>query len=165
MRIPASAELQVVFNFEKCLLRVNEYPFDPNRGFDIAYHCAFLILDDDRPALFFVVDGGSDKPGHGAPLMHTWTLVLSLPVPDFTMPYNVIMLTSTAVAFFCGFMFNYMYQRVHLWRPGELPVGAKRRLRYRIANAVRAVVDRARRVLSWIAPRKPTAVEARPKQD
>lgn len=162
LRIPANAELRIVFNFEKCLLRVNEYPFDPNRGFDIAYHCVFIV---DRPALLFVVDGGRDKPSHGAPLMHTWTLVLSLPVPDFTMPYNVIMLTSTAIALFFGLLFNYIYQRVYLWRPGEPPVGTKRRLRHRISNAIRTVVGRSKYVLSWITPRKPIVIESHPKQD
>jgi GPI-anchor transamidase subunit T len=35
LRVPAKSEVTIDIHFEKCLLRVTEYPFDPNRGFDI----------------------------------------------------------------------------------------------------------------------------------
>ena len=36
-----------------------------------------------------------------------------LPLPDFSMPYNVITLTSTAVAFFLGTMLNVLVRKKH----------------------------------------------------
>ncbi|CAG8586223.1 8487_t:CDS:1, partial [Racocetra persica] len=36
------------------------------------------------------------------------TLLVSLPTPDFSMPYNVITLTCTVIALFFGSMFNLM---------------------------------------------------------
>ena len=35
IRVPAMSEVAINIHFDKCLLRVTEYPFDPNRGFDI----------------------------------------------------------------------------------------------------------------------------------
>jgi hypothetical protein len=36
-------------------------------------------------------------------------LLLSLPFPDFSMPFNVIAFSSTIIAFFFGSMFNTLY--------------------------------------------------------
>jgi phosphatidylinositol glycan class T len=41
-------------------------------------------------------------------------LVVPLAVPDFSMPYNVICLTSTVLAIFMGGVLNAL-----LWRPGK----------------------------------------------
>lgn len=38
--------------------------------------------------------------------IYTDTLLVSLPTPDFSMPYNVITLTCTVVALFFGSLFN-----------------------------------------------------------
>ncbi len=40
--------------------------------------------------------------------IYTETLLVSLPTPDFSMPYNVITLTCTVIALFFGSMFNLM---------------------------------------------------------
>jgi phosphatidylinositol glycan class T len=34
------------------------------------------------------------------------TLLVSLPTPDFSMPYNVITLSCTVLALYCGSLFN-----------------------------------------------------------
>lgn len=46
--------------------------------------------------------------------MYSPGLVVPLAVPDFSMPYNVICLTSTVLAIFMGGVLN-----VLLWRPGR----------------------------------------------
>lgn len=38
--------------------------------------------------------------------IYTDTLLVSLPTPDFSMPYNVITLTCTVIALFFGSVFN-----------------------------------------------------------
>jgi phosphatidylinositol glycan class T len=35
VRVPAKSEVTINIHFDKCLLRITEYPFDPDRGFDI----------------------------------------------------------------------------------------------------------------------------------
>lgn len=56
------------------------------------------------------------------------TVLLTLPTPDFTMPFNVIMLTSMAMTFFYGQFFNLIFRRFHLAEPGK-PAGPLSRLR------------------------------------
>lgn len=45
------------------------------------------------------------------------TLLLTVPTPDFTMPFNVIMLTSLAMTFFYGYFFNLSFRRFYLHDP------------------------------------------------
>ena len=45
------------------------------------------------------------------PLRRCCTPRQDLPLPDFSMPYNVITLTSTVLAFFCGTMLNVLVRK------------------------------------------------------
>lgn len=86
LELGASAQLE--FAFEKSLLRLLEYPPDANHGFEIA------------PALTTLV--GEPEPFY----TRTPSLLLPLPVPDFSMPYNVIILTSTVMGLAFGTLYN-----------------------------------------------------------
>ncbi|CAI6717997.1 ANL_collapsed_G0025090.mRNA.1.CDS.1 [Saccharomyces cerevisiae] len=44
--------------------------------------------------------------------MRTSTLLLSLSTPDFSMPYNVIILTSTIMGLIFGMLYNLMVKRM-----------------------------------------------------
>ena len=87
--IPANSTVVLTYDFEKAILRYTEYPPDANRGFDIA------------PAVITI----------GNVSIRTTTLLLPLPTPDFSMPYNVIILTSTVMALSFGFIFNLLVRR------------------------------------------------------
>ena len=87
--IPANSTVVLTYDFEKAILRYTEYPPDANRGFDIA------------PAVITIGDVS----------IRTTSLLLPLPTPDFSMPYNVIILTSTVMALSFGFIFNLLVRR------------------------------------------------------
>jgi len=88
--IPANSTVILTYDFEKAILRYTEYPPDANRGFDIA------------PAVITIGDNVS---------IRTTTLLLPLPTPDFSMPYNVIILTSTVMALGFGSVLNMLVRR------------------------------------------------------
>jgi len=89
LRIPANSTVVLTYDFEKAILRYTEYPPDANRGFDIA------------PAVINI----------GNVSIRTTSLLLPLPTPDFSMPYNVIILTSTVMALAFGSVFNLLVRR------------------------------------------------------
>lgn len=89
LRIPANSTTVLTYDFEKAILRYTEYPPDANRGFDIA------------PAVITI----------GNVSIRTTSLLLPLPTPDFSMPYNVIILTSTVMALAFGTIFNRLVRR------------------------------------------------------
>ena len=97
--VPANSSLILSYDFEKAILRYTEYPPDANRGFDVPAAVVKVVGEDER---------GSAKEGGE---VRTTALLLSLPTPDFSMPYNVIIFTSTVIALAFGFIFNLLVRR------------------------------------------------------
>ena len=97
MSIPANSTVFLTYEFDKAILRYTEYPPDANRGFDVA------------PAVIRLLSGPSRQ---GSSFLRTTSLLLPLPTPDFSMPYNVIILTSTVIALAFGSIFNLLVRRL-----------------------------------------------------
>jgi phosphatidylinositol glycan class T len=96
MSVPVASTVTLTYDFEKAILRYTEYPPDANRGFNVA------------PAVIRILDNV-----HNAPIyIRSTSLLLQLPTPDFSMPYNVIILTSTVIALAFGTIFNILVRRV-----------------------------------------------------
>ena len=95
------SELCWSVEFDKRFLHLSQYPPDPHRGFDLS------------PGAFVV-----SAAGGGSGIYYSDALLLHVPTPDFSMPYNVITLTCTVMALFFGSMFN------TLIRPQQLPTVA-----------------------------------------
>lgn len=93
--VPASSTVTLIYDFEKAILRYIEYPPDANRGFNVA------------PAVIKILHASEDNPIY----IRTTSLLLQLPTPDFSMPYNVIILTSTVIALAFGSIFNLLVRR------------------------------------------------------
>ena len=86
--VPARDSIELTLDFERTILRYGEYPPDANRGFDVAAGIVYLDEEDTHSEI------------------RTTNLLLPLPTPDFSMPYNVIILTSTVIALLFGGTFN-----------------------------------------------------------
>jgi GPI-anchor transamidase subunit T len=98
LTIPPASTLTLTYDFEKAILRYTEYPPDANRGFDVA------------PAVIRLLSPASANSRRGQ-YLRTTSLLLPLPTPDFSMPYNVIILTSTVMALGFGNIFNLLVRR------------------------------------------------------
>ncbi|KAL4780432.1 GPI transamidase component PIG-T [Aspergillus varians] len=92
LSVPPASTVTLTYDFEKAILRYTEYPPDANRGFNVA------------PAVIKIT---AAKPIY----IRTTSLLLPLPTPDFSMPYNVIILTSTVIALAFGSIFNLLVRR------------------------------------------------------
>lgn len=97
LSIPPGSLLTLQIPFEKGFLRYTDFPFDPNRGFDVGGA---------------IVTYGT-SPDHQVHTLVTPKLLLTMATPDFTMPYNVITLTSTIIVLFYGTIFNICYRRFY----------------------------------------------------
>lgn len=124
--IPPNSTFVLSYDFDKAILRYTEYPPDPNRGFEIA------------PAIVRIL-GRTGKP---STYMRTTSLLLYLPTPDFSMPYNVIILTSTVIALGFGSIFNLLVRR--FVAADEIPALRIGRLREPIR---RQIIDLTNKIL------------------
>lgn len=95
VRLPKRTKMKLSFFFDKAMLLYAEYPPDANHGFEL------------EPAVFAVKNsnGGIDY------VMRSTTNLLTLPTPDFSMPYNVIILTSTVMSLTFGSIFNMLTKK------------------------------------------------------
>ncbi|KAI9787428.1 MAG: Subunit of the glycosylphosphatidylinositol transamidase complex-like protein [Peltula sp. TS41687] len=144
MVVPANSTVSLTYDFEKAILRYTEYPPDANRGFDIPPAIIHILPPDDNNNTTH--DDALDRYHHRhqqqqqQTYIRTTTLLLSLPTPDFSMPYNVIILTSTVMALAFGSIFNLLVRRF----VGADEVDRSRGLR----GLLRMLVARGRLVLS-----------------
>ncbi|XP_059149717.1 GPI transamidase component PIG-T-like [Physella acuta] len=116
----ANSVTELHWTFSRAYLKWTEYPPDANHGFHIgsAVITAMIpsTLEYTMPSQFssqldsilFQSEENSTK----FPLrIHTESLLVQLPTPDFSMPYNVICLTCTVVAIAFGSIHNLTTRR------------------------------------------------------
>ncbi len=109
LSIPPSSTLTLNYAFEKAILRYTEYPPDANRGFDVA-PAVIRLLSPPAVSAYSPFSLRSRNRAQGV-YVRTTSLLLPLPTPDFSMPYNVIILTSTVMALGFGSIFNLLVRR------------------------------------------------------
>ena len=87
----------------KPFLRYTEHPPDAQRGWDLP------------PAVFVPlgIPEGMDNISTGQRLRRVYTpvLLVDLATPDFSMPYNVIIMSCTLIALIFGSVFNLLTRR------------------------------------------------------
>uniref|UniRef100_A0A6B2L1F9 GPI transamidase component PIG-T n=1 Tax=Arcella intermedia TaxID=1963864 RepID=A0A6B2L1F9_9EUKA len=117
--LPPKSTFTFEIEYDKFILHFFEYPPDPNRGFDIGP----ALVEAELPCYLFThLDDNLTKECKDTLKcandicddlsiitnltrkyqFFTTGLSISMPTPDFSMPYNVITLTCTMIAFFFG---------------------------------------------------------------
>lgn len=96
LTIPAASTLQLSMEVTKSFLRYTEHPPDAQRGWDLP------------PAVSIV--GGNDTTMRGR-RVYTPAVLVDVATPDFSMPYNVIIMSSTLIALIFGSIFNLLTRR------------------------------------------------------
>ncbi|KCV71419.1 hypothetical protein H696_02366 [Fonticula alba] len=128
---PGPHEGEVLFEMRvrKRFIHIDLHPPDANRGFEIfpsevQVECQLPAGHDARlipTGLAWPADGAaspamaSSTPSGSVALRYrafTRPLLVYLPLPDFSMPFNVIAGTSTVIALFFGYMFNHLVRAV-----------------------------------------------------
>ncbi len=154
IRIPPASRVVLTYDFEKTILRYTEYPPDANRGFDVAA-AVITILDHlpSSPSIGEIPPADNNPQQHsslprqqhrGTSNLRTTGLLLSLPTPDFSMPYNVIIFTSTAIALAFGSLYNILVRRFVAADESPADLGAAAVLKRRILDISRKVAAIAR---------------------
>lgn len=105
LTIPAKSTLRLSMEVSKAFLKYTEHPPDAMRGWDLP------------PAVFFPLHLSVNSTHETRPIMgisarmYTPTLLIDLPTPDFSMPYNVIILSCTLITLIFGSVFNLLIRR------------------------------------------------------
>ncbi|XP_053675234.1 GPI transamidase component PIG-T [Anopheles nili] len=119
LRVPARSTIELSIDFDYIFLKWQEYPPDANHGHYIPSSIISLLLSSARNytsvprevALFRESFNATRLTGYFLQL-RTEALLLTLPTPDFSMPYNVICLACTVVALAFGPIHNISTKRI-----------------------------------------------------
>ncbi|XP_029292030.1 GPI transamidase component PIG-T [Cottoperca gobio] len=138
VQLPPNSVTEVTVQFERALLKWTEYTPDPNHGFYVGSSVisslvpSIVAMDtnstQERP-LFSSFFPCKEESSYFV-RVYTEPLLVNLPTPDFSMPYNVICLTCTVVAVGYGSLYNLLTRSFQIEEPS--PGLAKR-----IANVIR----------------------------
>lgn len=128
VKVPAHQTLALDYKFDKSLLLYAEYPPDANHGFAV------------EPAIVTVLEDG--KPWYQ---LRTTSSLVVLPTPDFSMPYNVIILSGTVISLGFGSLFNLLIKDVITEQEYEkLNTGG---LVSRLRTRIQAIVGTVKKVI------------------
>jgi len=131
MQLHVSRDVSVVsiaVMFEKAFLRVDEFPPDANRGFDLPP--AVVTLPPPVVIRFFrnlqgmdalesplldrmegLVIGGKNEPAEHPEVIYLNGLLITVPTPDFSMPFNVITMVCTLMSLMAGGVLSALTKR------------------------------------------------------
>ncbi|GLH16315.1 Uncharacterized protein GBIM_20616 [Gryllus bimaculatus] len=118
LRIPARSVTEIYIEFDYVFLKWQEYPPDANHGFYIgsAIISAYLPVGKNYmglPQAGPTIYSSFNASREGFLLqLRTESLIITLPTPDFSMPYNVICLACTVVALAFGPLHNITTKRL-----------------------------------------------------
>ncbi|XP_067007276.2 GPI transamidase component PIG-T [Anabrus simplex] len=150
LRLPPRSSTQISIEFDYVFLKWQEYPPDANHGFYVGAAVITAMLPSGRNYMGLPQDGSTITSSFNASRegylvqLRTETLIITLPTPDFSMPYNVICLACTVVALAFGPLHNITTKRLHL-RDCDTPNGVttwiKSKLSWRRAGKAPAATE------------------------
>ncbi|CAH1183567.1 unnamed protein product [Phaedon cochleariae] len=118
IKLPPRSTTSVSIDFDYVFLKWQEYPPDANHGFYIGSAIISSILPVARNYTGLPQDGtlishsfNASRSGYLVQV-RTENMVITLPTPDFSMPYNVICLACTVVALAFGPLHNITTRRL-----------------------------------------------------
>lgn len=120
LRLPARSTTEISVEFDYVFLKWQEYPPDANHGFYIGAAVITALLPVGRNYTGLPQDGSTITSSFNASRdgylvqLRTETLIVTMPTPDFSMPYNVICLACTVVALAFGPFHNITTKRLRL---------------------------------------------------
>lgn len=100
--LPPNSTVQLTLDVVKPFLRYTEHPPDAQRGWDLP------------PAVFIPLvpgAGAANATGRRLGRIYTPVLLVDLATPDFSMPYNVIIMSCTLIALIFGSVFNLLTRK------------------------------------------------------
>ncbi|KAH8929285.1 Gpi16-domain-containing protein [Atractiella rhizophila] len=108
-RLPPFSTLRVTIDFQPAFLRYTEYPPDPHRGLDIPSALVIVLPLQSNVSFLALTQNWSRIDGQR---IYSSNSLVVVPTPDFSMPYNVIMMTCTVLMLGWGGVFNVCTRRL-----------------------------------------------------
>lgn len=114
LTLPAGSTVHLKIEMTKSFLRYTEHQPDAQRGWDLP-PAVLVPFSPVNSNLSYHLAHGAEHPAQAPQFslqrIYTPVLLVDLATPDFSMPYNVIIMTSTLVALGFGSLFNLLTRK------------------------------------------------------
>ncbi|XP_050522567.1 GPI transamidase component PIG-T [Daktulosphaira vitifoliae] len=125
LELAAQSVTEISVQFDYVFLKWQEYPPDANHGFYIGSSTIIATIPRHVTPLTFdkslIVDNLNSTNSDYIISLKTENFIITLPTPDFSMPYNVICLACTVVALAFGPIHNITTKRLKLTTAKYVP--------------------------------------------
>ncbi|XP_050442857.1 GPI transamidase component PIG-T [Adelges cooleyi] len=125
LELAARSTTEISIQFDYVFLKWQEYPPDANHGFYIGSSTVIATIPRHLTPLTFdkslIVDNLNSSDFNYVISLKTENFIITLPTPDFSMPYNVICLACTVVALAFGPIHNITTKRLKLTTAKYVP--------------------------------------------
>lgn len=125
LELPPRSVTELSVQFDYVFLKWQEYPPDANHGFYIGSAIVKVTIPRHATSLTFdkslIVDNLNSSEADYLICLKTENFIITLPTPDFSMPYNVICLACTVVALAFGPIHNITTKRLKLTTAKYVP--------------------------------------------
>lgn len=125
LELPPRSVTEISVQFDYVFLKWQEYPPDANHGFYIGSAIVKATIPRHATSLTFdkslIVDNLNSSASDYLITLKTENFIITLPTPDFSMPYNVICLACTVVALAFGPIHNITTKRLKLTTAKYVP--------------------------------------------
>ena len=111
--VPSQMILEIVFDYEPKFINVDYFPADANRGFDIPPMIVQILnLELDGTDICHDILQQTYRDSIPMVTLYSNTLLLLAPLPDMSMPFNVLSFTCTFYVFVIGSLMNLLLKKV-----------------------------------------------------
>merc|ERR1712107_839230 len=145
LKLPPKSVTTISFQFELSILRWVEYPPDANHGFYFGSASITARIPDNKNVTRLAPEDstlsyaiwGNPPTLSDVVTIYTETLLVTLPTPDFSMPYNVICLACTVAALAFGPIHNITTKSLSLVSPEDVEPGLITKILLKIKSLLR----------------------------
>jgi Gpi16 subunit, GPI transamidase component len=111
--VPSQSILEIIFDYEPKYMNVDFFPADPNRGFEIPPMIVQIMnLELDGTDMCHEVLQQTYRDSIPIVTLYSNALLLLAPLPDMSMPFNVLSFTCTFYVFVIGSLMNLLLKKV-----------------------------------------------------
>lgn len=112
LTLPPNGTMHLTMDVTKPFLRYTEHPPDAQRGWDLPPAVFIPLVPDTQLDKVAPVNGTARSQTQGRfHRIYTPILLVDLATPDFSMPYNVIIMSCTLIALIFGSVFNLLTRK------------------------------------------------------
>ena len=146
--VPSQSVLEIVFDYQPRFINVDYFPADANRGFDIPplrVQVMNLELDGTDACHEILQQTYHDR----VPIVTLYSnaLLVLAPLPDMSMPFNVLSFTCTFYVFVIGSLMNLLLKKVSAQMKAKLLDSPKES---KIQMLKRKIYNKLQRVFSKV---------------